>query len=256
MPESVGQLTLDGVRAYHKLVVRPDLTTIIVVGKITPEAARAAIEKYFGAWTATGPKPNTDLPVAPPNAFGAVAVPDDSRVQDSVVLAQDLGIKRADPDYYALALGNAVLGGGFYSTRFSVELRKKAGLVYSVGSDLEAGRTRGAYVVRYACDPQNVSKAAGIVVRELKSMQSTAVPTDELARVKALLLRQIPLGESSVNEIARRLAENWDLELPLDEPTLAAQHYVALQPEDVRLAFSKWVRPSDLVRVTQGPPPK
>jgi zinc protease len=255
-PESISGLTLDALRAYHKLVVRPDLTTIIVVGKITPEAARAAVEKYFGSWTANGPKPNTDLAVAPPNTSGAVAVPDDSRVQDSVVLAQNLGLKRSDPDYYALALGNAVLGGGFYSTRFSVELRKKAGLVYSVGSNLEATRTRGAYVVRYACDPQNVSKAAGIVVRELKSMQSTAVPAAELTRVKALLLRQIPLGESSVNEIARRLAENWDLELPLDEPTLAAQHYIALEPEDVRLAFSKWMRPSDLVRVTQGPPPQ
>jgi len=255
-PESIGGLTLDSVRAYHRKVVRPDLTTIIVIGKITPEAARATIEKYFGGWAATGPVPNTDLPVEPPNSAAAVAVPDDSRVQDSVVLAQDLGMRRADPDYYALALGSAVLGGGFYSTRFSVELRKKAGLVYSVGSNLEAGRTRGAYVVQYACDPQNVGRAFGIVVRELKAMQATSVPVDELTRVKSLLLRQIPLGESSVNEIARRLAENWDLELPLDEPAIAARRYIALGPEDVRHAFAKWMRPKDLVRVTQGPPPQ
>ena len=255
-PESVSRLTLDAVKAYHKLVVRPDLSTIIVIGKISPEAARASIEKYFGPWKAVGPKPNTDLPEAPPNTFAAVAVPDASRVQDSVVLAQDVALKRSDPDYYALALGNAVLGGGFYSTRFSVELRKKAGLVYSVGSNLQSGRTRGAYVVQYACDPQNVSKAASIVVRELKRMQGAPVPPDELNRVKALLLRQIPLGDASVNEIARRLAENWELELPLDEPTIAAQRYIALQPEDVRAAFVKWMRPKDLVRVTQGPPPQ
>jgi len=255
-PASVGGLTLDQVRAYHKLVVRPDLTTIIVIGKITPEAARATIEKYFGAWKGVGPKPNTDLPAAPPNTVAAIAVPDESRVQDGVVLAQDLALKRSDPDYYALALGNAVLGGGFYSARFSVELRKKAGLVYSVGSNLQTGRTRSAYAIQYACDPQNVSKAASIVVRELKSMQSAPVPPEELMRVKALLLRQIPLGEASVNEIARRLAENWDLELALDEPTLAAERYIALQPEDVRQAFVKWMRPSDLVRVTQGPPPQ
>jgi zinc protease len=255
-PESISALTLDKVRAYHRKVVRPDLTTIIVIGKITPEAARAAIERYFGGWTASGPVPNTDLPVEPPNTAAAVAVPDASRVQDSVVLAQNLGMKRADPDYYALALGSSVLGGGFYSTRLSVELRKNAGLVYSVGSNLEAGRTRGAYVVQYACDPQNVSKAAGIVVRELKAMQTTSVPTEELTRVKALLLRQIPLGESSVNEIARRLAENWDLQLPLDEPTIAAKRYIALGPDDVRRTFAKWMRPASLVRVTQGPLPQ
>jgi zinc protease len=87
-------------------------------------------------------------------------------------------------------------------------------------------------------------------------MQGAPVPPDELNRVKALLLRQIPLGDASVNEIARRLAENWELELPLDEPTIAAQRYIALQPEDVRAAFVRWMRPTDLVRVTQGPQPQ
>jgi zinc protease len=256
VPESVGSLTLDDVQSYHKKVVRPDLTTIIVIGKITPEAARASIEKYFGAWHGEGPKPDVDLPAAPANAVGASAVPDASRVQDNVVLGQNLAVKRSDPDYYALELGNAVLGGGFYAARLSVELRKKAGLVYSVGSNLQAGRTRGAYVVQYACDPENVSKAATIVVRELHGMQAALVPAEELDRAKALKLRQIPLNESSINDIARQLANDWDLELPLDEPTLAARRYVELQPTDVRKAFVKWMRPDALVRVTQGPAPQ
>jgi len=255
-PESVNATTLDDVRAYHQKVVRPDLTTIIVIGKITPESARASVEKYFGAWKADGPKPNVDLPVAPPNASGASAVPDTTRVQDNVVIGQNLAVKRSDPDYYALELGSAVLGGGFYSTRLSVELRKKAGLVYSVGSNLQSGRTRGAYLVQYACDPQNVTKAANIVMRELRGMQATPVPVEELDRAKALKLRQIPLTESSVNDVARELANNWDLELPLDESTRAAHRFVELKPADVQNAFVKWVRPDGLVRVTQGPAPQ
>ncbi len=109
-----------------------------------------------------------------------IAVPDDSRVQDVVVLAQNLALTRTDPDYYALSLGNALLGGGFYSTRLSIDLRKNAGLVYSVGSLLQAGRTRGAYLIEYACDPQNVSKAADIAVREVKAMQTGPATADEL----------------------------------------------------------------------------
>ncbi len=61
-------------------------------------------------------------------------MPDASRVQDRVVLAQNLALTRTDPDYYALELGNAVLGGSFYSSRLSIDLRKDAGLVYSVES--------------------------------------------------------------------------------------------------------------------------
>jgi zinc protease len=255
-PQTVSALTRADVLTYRDMVLRPDLTTIVVIGKITPEKARATIEKYFGGWTATGAKPNVDLPVAPANKPGSVAVPDASRVQDAVVLAHTLTINRADPDFYALQLGNSVLGGGFYSARLSIDLRKNAGLVYSVGSSFQIGRTRGTYAVQYASDPQNVSKAAQMVVNDIRTMQTTPVPEDELALSKRLLLRQIPLGEDSIPDIARGLLGRRELDLPLDEPTRAAQRYIDLTPAEVQAAFAKWLRPDDLVRVTQGPPPQ
>jgi len=254
--QTVRSLTLDQIKEYHRYAFRPDLTTIVVIGKVTAAQARSTIEKYFGSWSATGAKPPTDLPTAPPNRPSVIAVPDDSRVQDVVILAQNLALTRTDPDYYALSLGNALLGGGFYSTRLSIDLRKNAGLVYSVGSILQAGRTRGAYLIEYACDPQNVSKAADIALREVKAMQTAPATADELVRIKASLIRQIPLGESSVDEIAHGLIERADFGLPLDEPTLAARRYVELGAGEVQAAFAKWMRPDDMVRVTQGPPPQ
>jgi zinc protease len=244
------------VLAYYKAVFRPDMTTIVVIGNVTPEKAKEVIAKYFGAWTAEGPKPLVDLPVPLPNKAGQVAVPDDSRVQDSVLLAQNLAPKRTDPDYYPLALGNQVLGGGFYSTRLSIDLRKNAGLVYSVGSSLQSGRTRGNYFVQYASDPQNVSKADAIVVQNLKTMQEKPVPQEELDRVKAMVLRQLPLGEASVDDIAHGFIDRTEYDLPLDEPTLAAKKYAAMTAAEVQAAFAKWIRPNDFVRITQGPAPK
>ncbi len=232
------------------------MTTIVVIGRVTPEKARAIIGKYFGTWSASGPRPNVDLPPAPPNGPDTIAVPDASRVQDSVVLVQNMALKRSDSDYYAIVLGNSVLGGGFYSARLSIDLRKNAGLVYSVGASPQVGRTRGAYFVQYASDPENVGKAASIVVRDIKAMQTTPVRDDELARSKMLLLRQIPLGEDSIADIARGLLGRSDLDLPLDEPWRAARRYIDLTPAEVQAAFAKWMRPGDLVRVTQGPPPQ
>ncbi len=255
-PQTVGSLTLDDVRSYYHEVFRPDMTTIVVIGKVTPQHARSTIERYFGAWSASGPAPSVDLPAAPPNRAADVAVPDDSRVQDKVILAQTLGLTRGDSDFYALELGSAVLGGGFYSTRLSIDLRKNSGLVYSVASQLQVGRTRGVYLVSYACDPQNVGKAQQIVVRDLKAMQASPVGDEELLRVKALLLRRIPLAEASIDDIARGFIRRRDLNLPLDEPTLAARRYIALEPRDVQAAFRKWLRPEDLVRLAQGPPPQ
>lgn len=253
---SVTSLTLGDVRSYYRAAFRPDLTTIIVMGEVTPDEARAVIEKYFGAWTAEGPRPPTELPPIAANAPAVVHVPNAARVQDDVTLAETLGLNRFAPDYYALELGNNVLGGGFYATRLYRDLRENAGLVYFVDAALEMSPTRGVYVLRYGCDPSNVARVRDIVLQELRALQATAVPADELRQAKAVLLRRIVLSESSVGRIARGLGARAAEGLPLDEPTRAARRYLALTAEDVRAAFAKWIRPGDIVQVTEGPAPR
>jgi zinc protease len=255
-PASIRALTPEEVHAYYEEVFRPDLTTIVVIGDVTVQQATSAIERYFGSWHANGPRPATELPQVPPNRTDIVSVPDASRVQDIVVLAQTLPLTRSNPDYYPLELGNAVLGGSFYSTRLSIALRKESGLVYSVNSMLEAGKTRSAYLVEYACDPPNVSKAAAIVRREMTDMQRTPVGKEELLRVKELMVRQIPLEDSSVDAIAGGMISRVDLGLPLDEPTIAARRYIGISPAQIEAAFRKWMRPPDLIRVSEGPQPQ
>lgn len=256
LPKTIATVTLKDVQDYYRKNFRPDVTTIVVIGRVTPERARAVIAKYFGAWHATGPAPATELPPVPPNGASTTAVPDASRVQDRVTLAQTLALTRSNRDYYALALGNNVLGGGFYSSRLTRDLRKDAGLVYYVGSTLDVGKTRGVYFIEYACDPKNVSTVQRMIARELETMQKTPASEEELRRSKAMLLRRIPLSESSTESIARGLLERVRLDLPLDEPTRAARRYLALDADEVQHAFAEHVRPADLVRVTQGPTPQ
>lgn len=255
-PETVSGLTLQNVKDYYDHVFRPDLTTIVVIGNIPPDQAKSVVEKYFSQWKASGPPPDTDLPPVPPNQPSSTVVPDKSRVQTKTDLAETLGLNRFDPDYYALQLGNHVLGGGFYATRLYRDLRESTGLVYFVSSDFEVGKTRSLYRVTYACDPQNVSKARAIVVRNLHDMQSAAVNADELQQAKAMLLRQVPLAESSVNHIAGAWLARSAIGLPLDEPAIASRHYVELTADQVKTAFAKWLRSDDLVQVVQGPNPQ
>ena len=69
-PASIHALTPDEVQAYYHNTFRPDLTTIVVIGKVSPAQVLSVIEKYFGAWKAAGSKPPTDLPQVPPNQAG------------------------------------------------------------------------------------------------------------------------------------------------------------------------------------------
>jgi zinc protease len=255
-PQTISALTLQNVRDYYQHVFRPDLTTIVVIGNVTPDNARAAIEKYFGDWKSSGPQPQTDLPPVPANQPAMTAVPDKSRVQVNVSLGEVVEMNRFNPDYYALELGNNVLGGGFYATRLYRDLRENAGLVYFVSSQFAIGRTRGVYRVDYASDPENVSKARAIIERDLKTMQTEPVAEADLHQAKAMLLRQIPLSEASVDSIAGGLVGRSLTGLPLDEPINAAHTYVNLTADQVRAAFAKWLRPDGLVQVTQGPNPQ
>jgi zinc protease len=230
------------------------MTTIVVIGKVEPSQAKAVIEKYFGDWKAPGdPRPETLLPSVPANVPSITVVPNSSRIQDKVTLAETLALNRSNPDYYALQLGNHVLGGAFYSTRLYRDMREKAGLVYNVSSSFDVERTRALYMVEYACDPPNTGKARAIVERNLGDMLTTLVSPEELQQAKALLLREIPLSESDVDDIAGGFLHRTEMELPLDEPVLAARHYVKLTALQVKEAFAKWLRPDDLIQITEGP---
>ena len=255
-PDTVSKLTLDEVKQFHAATVRPDLTTIVVIGDITPDEARTAIEKSFGDWKATGPTPNTTLPAIPVNKASAANVPDNQAVQDTVTLAEQLNLNRFDPAYYPLELGNHVLGGGFYATRLYHDLRQVNGYVYTVDANLNASKTRASYSVQYGCDPQNVSKARAIIVRDLDQMRTQDVSDAELHQAKALMLRQIPLSTSSEDAVAGALLGRAEIGLPLDEPVLAAKTYMALTADDVKNAFAKELDTGNLVQVVRGPVPQ
>jgi zinc protease len=255
-PETVSSLKYEDVKNYYAKTFRPDLTTIVVIGDITPEEARSVIEKHFGSWKAAGPTPEVVLPPVPANKPSAVDVPDPSHVQDSVDLSLELEMNRFSPDYYPLQVGNHVLGGGFYATRLYRDLRQNAGLVYNIDDSLSASRTRATYSITYGCDPDNVSKARGMVEQELLAMRTTEVTPAELQQAKALLLRQMPLAESSEDAVAGGFIARSRIGLALDEPRQAAERYFNMTAADVKSAFAKHIDPSRFVQVVRGPAPK
>ena len=89
-----------------------------------------------------------------------------------------------------------------------------------------------------------VAQAPGPIMETLSAYMSTtatrALPDDVAEHAKHHLLDSLAAMVSGS-------------ELP---PGQAAQRYIALTPAEVQNAFRKWLRPADLVRVTQGPPPQ
>ena len=95
-----------------------------------------------------------------------------------------------------------------------------------------------------------------MILRDLADMQAKKVTAQELHQAKLMMLRDIPLAESSMDYIAQGWLAYSALGLPLDERVRAGEIYVKLDADDVKNAFTKWLRPGDLVQVTQGPVPQ
>lgn len=255
-PATIKSLTLDQVKEWYTRVYRPDMTTIVVVGDITPEAARATVEKWFGDWHATGAKPVTDPPQVPNNPPASLVVPDPSRIQDQVTMTETLKISRKDRDFAPLEVADTVLSGGFYASLLYHDLREVNGFVYSVGSDFGFGKTRSTFTIDYGAMPEKANRAWRAAIAELRSLQQKTLPDERLKKAKALLLGEIPIQEQSYSGLGNLLLHYATLDLPLNQNLLDARAELAVTPEQLRHAMNKWIRPDGFVRVVLGPAPK
>ncbi|WP_297918657.1 pitrilysin family protein [Metallibacterium sp.] len=255
-PASVLKLSYRDVKNYYAQTFRPDLTTIVVIGKVTPARAQHVIAAQFGGWQAPSARPDLDLPAVPPNQPAQQVVPDKTSVQDTVALVQNTPLTLRDPARYALTVGNQVLGQGGFASRLWRDLRVKTGLVYGVSSSFDIGRTRSTYRVTLGCDADKVGQARAIVVRDIEQMQRQPISALELKRAQGMLIRRIPLGESSINAIGGALLYYAQHDLPLDQARIAVRQYLQVTAPEIRTAFAKYIRPKDFVEVVKGPAPR
>lgn len=255
-PDSIRSLTLDDVKAYHQAVMRPDETTIVIMGKIDAATARSVIERHFGDWKANGPKPKLEYDPVPPSQAHDVFIADEVRQQDEVVLAETLPLTYEDPDHYALALGNAFLGGNSFASPLYRELRVKRGLVYSVGSSTDFGRTRAHFSLSFGAAPEKVQQARQIAVRVVGDMATTPMSEADLHLAKAQGLREIELTSQTATEIADGWLGYSAEGLSLDRLYEVARAYESLTAAQIRAAFARYIDLGRLSTFILGQPTK
>ncbi len=249
-------LSLDQVKAYYAKTMRPDLATIVVVGNVTVQQARASIDRAFSNWHAVGPPPVVDLPPVPLNPPGDVKVPLPNIHQDYVTLEELVPLPRSAPAYYPIVLGNTVLGGGSLGpeqSRLFRDIRQNAGLVYSIDSQYVSSGSRSRFSIEFACAQGNEARIETMIGDELTQLRKEPIGDFELALMKASLVRRVVLGAASASQIGQALLSNATSGLPLDQARIDAQHLLTTDAHAIQDAFATNIRPENFVRTIEGP---
>ncbi|HZZ64416.1 MAG TPA: insulinase family protein, partial [Candidatus Baltobacteraceae bacterium] len=121
--ETVSSISRQDLLDYTNRYWRPDLTTIAIVGDISPERARSAVAATFGTWKAPGPTPSVAQPGLPAPHTGHAYVQTDAN-QVFIQLGQR-AVARDSEDFDAFNLLTEILGGpGYFESRLWQELRQ------------------------------------------------------------------------------------------------------------------------------------
>lgn len=250
-PDSLKAIKRVDVQSAYGATWQPGKATLILVGDITPAAAKALAEKNFGSWKFANPYDLvvTGHPSLPPEPRVIVVDMPDAG-QAGVVVAR-VGIARSNPAFYPASVANTVLGGGF-SSRLNQEIRIKRGLAYGAGSSLSARRDPGAISARTQTKNPTAPETIAIMIAEMKRLGAEPVAASELEPRKATLIGDFGRRIETTDGIADALGGYIVEGVQLDELKTFTASVSAVDPAAVQAAAAKLLDPSQASIVVVG----
>ena len=251
---TLARISVTDMRAIHATSVVACRARISMVGALTRAQADAMATRLLSRLPAT---PCASLPQLPPVAEVApLTEPLEKRISFDSAQAQILvgqpGYKRADPDYFALTVGNYILGGGGFVSRLTNEVREKRGLTYGVSSSFSPGLHAGSFTVGLQTRPDQAAQALEVVRQVVRDFVTTGPTEAELQAAKDNLIGGFALRIDS----NRKLLDNisgiaWN-NLPLDYLDTWTQQVEKITAADIKAAFARKLQPEKMVTVVLG----
>nr|WP_260306275.1 pitrilysin family protein [Variovorax sp. Sphag1AA] len=249
---TLAQIDVATMRKRYEQLIVPCRAKISIVGAVTRPQAEDIAKTLLSRLPSSASCP--ELPavpeVEPLSAAKETRIPFDS-AQAHVLIGQP-GYRRADPDHFALNLGNYVLGGGGFVSRLTEQVREKRGLTYSIYSGFSPGLQAGAFRVGFQTRPDQADEAVK-VSREVLAKFVAEGPTEaELKAAKDNLIGGFPLLLDSNRKLLGNVANIAWYDLPLDYLETWTARMNAITVADVKAAFARKLQPERMVTVIVG----
>jgi zinc protease len=183
---TVAAVTRDDLVAWHKATVHPNNILLGVVGDFDSKAMEAALRRALASWP-RGPAAPRAPEAVPASRPGVYFVEKDDVTQSQIRMVHG-GIRRDNPDYFAVEVMNEVFGGGFSARLFS-NIRSKKGLAYSVGGGIGANFDHpGLFQLQMGTKSGSTAAAIDALHEEIDNLLTNPASAEELARAKDAIL--------------------------------------------------------------------
>jgi zinc protease len=250
-PEALQAIDRADVKAFHARYFVGANAVVAIVGDLTRERAEQVAAQVVGALPKGEPAPALPA-VAPRREPRTVRVAHPS-VQSHVYMGMP-GMRRSDPDYFPLYVGNHVLGGGGLVSLLAEQVRQDRGLSYNVGSRFSPMAVEGPFAMELQTRNDQVDEAVEVLNDTLAGFVAQGPAAEDLDRGINNLTGSFPLRIATNRSVASHLAMMGFYDLPLDFLSTYTEHVEAQTAEAIRGAFKARIDPDALVTVIVGGP--
>jgi zinc protease len=248
---TVSKLTAADLHAFYQTHYNANHAVIAMIGDITKTQADGIAQQLTASLPAANLAASTDIPTVMSLAKAVSRTIPYPAKQSQILLGQP-GVARGDPDYYALYVGNYILGGGGFDSRLMEEVRQKRGLAYSVYSYFMPMKQAGAFQIGLQTKAEQTDQALAVVRDTLDRFISGGVTDAELTQAKNNIIGGFPLRIDSNKELLEYIAMMGYYQLPLTYLDDFPKHVADVSVDQIKSAFARRVEVNKLVTVVVG----
>lgn len=251
--EKIDGISMEDLVNYYHTYFIPNNAILTLTGDIKKADAEALVNKYFANWKVSATTPahvKYTLPQAKSTRIVLVDLP--VSTQSVINIINTNSLKKANADYFASYVGNAILGTGMASRLFK-NIREDKGWTYGAYSSLSDDFYLNGVFSASAKVRNNVTDSAVVeFLKELNSIRSAQVTEDELKLNKAQITGMFALGLERPETIAR-FARNIKIEgLPADFYNNFLKNINSVTPSAIQDAMKKYIAYDNLTILIVG----
>jgi zinc protease len=248
---SVSKMTREDLAKFHDVWIRPNDSTLIVVGDTTLAEVTPKLEKLFAGWKA-GKVPAKNIGTVRQVPKSVVYLVDKPGALQSVIIAGHVAPPTNNPKEIAIEAMNDGLGGTF-SARLNMNLREDKHWSYGARSLLWAARGQRPFIAFAPVQTDKTKESLAEMNKEFRAiLADKPLTAEELAKIQANETLRLPGSRETINEVGQSIADLVHFGLPDDYYETYAGKVRALKTSDLNDAAKTIVHPDNMIWVVVG----